>query len=163
MLPLGTSAVTLGLGFIVTLALLPNSRDFYPFLIPVAHSLVPLPFVVRVIQPALASIPNSLKQAAATLGAAPLMVWFKVELPIIARAVAVAALFAFSISLGEFGATSFLSRPDLPTLPIAISRFLNLPGSLNYGQALALATILMFVCALVMILIDLFNVRTEMN
>jgi len=163
MLPLGTSAVTLGLGFIVTLALLPNSRDFYPFLIPVAHSLVALPFVVRVIQPALASIPNSLKQAAATLGAAPLMVWFKVELPIIARAVAVAALFAFSISLGEFGATSFLSRPDLPTLPIAISRFLNLPGSLNYGQALALATILMFVCALVMILIDLFNVRTEMN
>jgi thiamine transport system permease protein len=157
MLPMGTSAVTLGLGFIVVFATLPNARDFYPILIPIAHSLVALPFVVRVMHPALASIPSSLKQAAATLGASPWQVWFKVELPIASRAAAVAGLFAFTVSLGEFGATAFLSRPDIPTLPVAIYRFLSQPGSLNYGQALAMATILMVLCALVMLIIDHIN------
>jgi thiamine transport system permease protein len=88
------------------------------------------------------------------LGASPRKVWIKVELPLISRTVAVAALFSFAISLGEFGATAFLSRPDLPTLPVAIFRFLSQPGSLNYGQALAMAAILMLVCAVVMVLVD---------
>lgn len=154
MLPMGASAVTLGLGFTVAFAMLPNARSLYPFLIPGAHALIALPFVVRVLQPALSSIPVSLKQAAATLGASPWQIWRRIELPIIARAASVAALFSFTISLGEFGATTFLSRPDIPTIPIAIFRFLNLPGDLNYGQALAMATILMLLCALVMVVID---------
>lgn len=154
MLPMGTSAVTLGLGFILTFGSLPNARNFYPILIPITHSLVALPFVVRTLQPALASIPDTLRQAAASLGASPWKVWSKVELPLISRAMLVAALFSFAISLGEFGATAFLSRPDLPTLPVAIFRFLGQPGALNYGQAMAMATILMLVCALVMFLVD---------
>jgi thiamine transport system permease protein len=159
MLPMGTSAVTLGLGFIIVFATLPNARNYYPILIPIAHSLVALPFVVRVLQPALTAIPSSLKQVAATLGASPWQVWFKVELPIASRAAAIAALFAFTISLGEFGATAFLSRPDIPTLPVAIFRFLSQPGSLNYGQALAMATILMVLCAIVMMVIDRININ----
>lgn len=154
MLPMGTSAVTLGLGYIITFGSLSNARDLFPLLIPVVHSLVALPFVVRTLQPALASIPESYKQAAAILGASPWKVWFKVELPLIMRAATVAALFSFAISLGEFGASSFLSRPDIPTLPVAIFRFLGLPGALNYGQAMAMACILMLVCTLVMFLVD---------
>lgn len=154
MLPMGTSAVTLGLGFLITFASLPNARLAFPLLIPIAHSLVALPFVVRTIQPALASIPDTLRQAGAILGASPWKVWSKVELPLISRAMVVAALFSFAISLGEFGATAFFSRPDLPTLPVAIFRFLGQPGALNYGQAMAMATILMLVCALVMMLVD---------
>jgi thiamine transport system permease protein len=142
------------LGYIITFGSLPNVRDLYPVLIPIAHSLVALPFVVRTLQPALASIPDTLRQAASVLGASPRKVWIKVELPLISRTVAVAALFSFAISLGEFGATAFLSRPDLPTLPVAIFRFLSQPGSLNYGQALAMAAILMLVCAVVMVLVD---------
>ena len=60
-------------------------------------------------------------------------------------ALAVAAGFAFAISLGEFGATVFLARPDRPTLPVAIFRFLGRPGALNVGQAFALAVVLMAV------------------
>jgi thiamine transport system permease protein len=79
------------------------------------------------------------------LGASPLKVWREIDLPIIARAVSVAAAFAFTVSMGEFGATSLLARPQYPTLPIAIYRFLSQPGALNYGQALAMATLLMLV------------------
>jgi thiamine transport system permease protein len=78
-------------------------------------------------------------------------------LPILARAGLVSAVFAFTISLGEFGATSFLARPDAPTLPVAIYRFLSQPGALNYGQALAMATLLMLVCALAIGLMEWGN------
>ena len=154
MLPLGASAVTLGLGFILVFNHPPIDVRSFPFLIPIAHSLVALPFVVRVLQPALVSIPPSLRQAAAVLGASPFQVWREVDLPIVARAGMVAAIFSFTISLGEFGATSFLARPEYPTLPVAIYRFLSQPGALNYGQALAMATILLFVCAVSIFLLE---------
>ncbi len=146
MLPLGTSAVTLGLGYILVFNRPPLDIHSFPLFIPIAHSLVAMPFVIRTISPALASIPDSLRQAAATMGAAPFRVWLEIEWPIIARSALVAAIFSFTISLGEFGATTFLARPEKPTLPVAIFRFLSQPGALNYGQAMAMATFLMIVC-----------------
>jgi thiamine transport system permease protein len=146
MLPLGTSAVTLGLGYILVFNRPPLDVRSFPLFIPIAHSLVALPFVIRTIAPALTSIPASLRQAAATLGASPVWVWREIDWPIIGRSALVAAVFSFTISLGEFGATTFLSRPEMPTLPVAIFRFLSQPGALNYGQAMAIATLLMLVC-----------------
>lgn len=154
MLPLGTSAVTLGLGFLVAFNQPPFDVRSFPLLIPVAHSLVAMPFVVRTLQPALASIPPVLRQAAAVLGASPWRVWKEVDWPIIFRATLSSAVFAFTISMGEFGATTFLARPEYPTLPVAIYRFLSQPGALNYGQALAMATVLMLVCAAGIFLIE---------
>jgi len=154
MLPLGTSAVTLGLGFIVVFNKPPFDPASFPLLVPLAHSLVALPFVVRTLLPALKSIPASLRQAAAVLGASPVRVWWEVDLPIIARAALVSAVFAFTVSLGEFGATSFLARPETPTLPVAIYRFIGQPGALNYGQALAMSTLLMVICGLGILLIE---------
>jgi thiamine transport system permease protein len=138
-LPLGASAVTLALGFIIAFGRLLIS----PWLVPLAHTLIALPFVIRTLQPAFASIPERLHQAAITLGASPFRVWQTVDLPILRRAALSAATFAFTISLGEFGATLLLARPDYPTIPVAIYRFLSLPGALNYGQAMAMATLLM--------------------
>lgn len=143
MLPLGTSSVTLGLGFMIALAHPPLDLRASPLLIPLAHTLVAFPFVVRSLVPALQSIQPRLRQAAATLGATPAQVIRHVDLPLIGRAALVAATFAFTISIGEFGATSLLSRPEYPTLPVTIYRLLSRPGALNYGQALALSTILM--------------------
>jgi len=139
MLPLGSSAVMLGLGFILSFGAWLTS----PFLVPFAHSLVALPFVIRTLQPAIASIPQRLRQAASSLGASPWEVWKNIDLPILRRPMLAAAIFAFTISLGEFGATLLISRPEYPTIPVAIERFLSQPGGLNYGQAMAMATILM--------------------
>lgn len=139
MLPLGSSAVMLGLGFIITYGKWLAS----PWLVPFAHTLVALPFVIRTLQPAIASIPQRLRQAASSLGAPPLSVWKNIDFPILRRATLAAATFAFTISLGEFGATLLIARPEYPTIPVAIERFLSQPGGLNYGQAMAMATILM--------------------
>lgn len=145
MLPLGTSAVTLGLGFIVALDSPPLNLRASPLLVPLAHSLVALPFVVRSLTPALRSIRPRLRQAAAMLGAAPAQVLRYVDLPLAGRALLVAAAFAFAISIGEFGATALIARPEFPTIPVLIYRLLSQPGAINYGQALALSTILMLV------------------
>ncbi len=163
MLPLGASAVTLGLGFLITFTKPPFDVATFPVLIPIAHSLIAFPFVLRTVQPVLSSIPRQLKDAAATLGASPWKVWWQVEVPTVSRAMLVGGIYAFAISLGEFGATSFLARADLPTLPVAIYRFLSQPGDLNYGQALAMATLLMLVCAAAISVIERIPIpgRTE--
>lgn len=157
MLPLGASAVTLGFGFIIALDRPPLNLRASPLLVPLAHTLVAFPFVVRSLLPALRSIRPSLREAAAVLGAGPLRVWGEIVLPIVGRAMLVGAVFAFTISMGEFGATALIARPQTPTLPVAIFRFLGQPGALNYGQALAMSTLLMLVCAAGMLAIERFR------
>ena len=93
-------------------------------------------------------------RTAAVMGASPWRVWREVDLPIVGRALLVAAAFAFAISMGEFGATALVARPEFPTMPVVIYRFLGQPGALNYGQALAMSTLLMLVCAVGIVLIE---------
>ncbi len=154
MLPLGTSAVTLGLGYLIAMGRPPFNLRGTSALIIAAHTLVALPFVVRSLLPALHAIRPSLREAATVLGASPIRTFLEVDLPIVWRALAVGAVFSFTVSMGEFGATSMIARPELPTLPIAIYRFLAQPGATNYGQALAMSTLLMAVCITGFVIIE---------
>jgi thiamine transport system permease protein len=144
MLPLGTSAVTLGFGFLLALDTPVDLRTSL-WLIPIAHALVAIPFVVRTAVPVMRRVRTQLREAAMVLGASPARAWREIDLPIVARAVAVGAGFAVAISLGEFGATSFIARPGSPTLPIAIYRLLGQPGTVTFGRAMALSVVLMII------------------
>ena len=154
MLPLGTSAVIVGFGFLVALGRWPIDLRTSPLIIPIAHALVALPFVVRATVPLMRSIDQRLRDAAAVLGASPARTWRVIDLPIIGRAALIGASFAFAVSLGEFGATLFIVRPDTPTMPVAIFRLLSQPGALAFGQAMAMATVLMLVTALAALAFD---------
>jgi len=154
MLPLATSAVVLGFGFNIALDAPPLNLRTSVVLLPIAHTLVALPFVLRSIVPALRSLPRHVEEAAQVLGANALMSFWHIQLPLISRALAVAAVFAFTMSMGEFGASLFVARPNNPTLPIAIFRLLGQPGEANYGRALALSSILLLVCAIGFALIE---------
>ncbi|MFJ4878742.1 ABC transporter permease [Streptomyces sp. NPDC088745] len=154
MLPLGVSAVTVGFGFLITLHQPPLDLRTSWILVPLAQALVGVPFVVRTMLPVLRAVDGRLREAAAVLGASPLRAWREVDLPMVRRALLVAAGFAFAVSLGEFGATVFIARPDNPTLPVAVARLLGRAGDLNYGQAMALSTILMVVCAVSLLVLE---------
>ncbi|MFJ8602712.1 ABC transporter permease [Streptomyces shenzhenensis] len=154
MLPLGVSAVTVGFGFLIALDAPPLDLRQSWILVPLAQALVGVPFVVRTMLPVLRAVDGRLREAAAVLGASPWRVWREVDLPLVRRALLVAAGFAFAVSLGEFGATVFVARPDNPTLPVAVARLLGRPGDLNYGQAMALSTILMVVCAAALLVLE---------
>lgn len=158
MLPLGTSAVTLGYGFIVAFNRSPVNLRASPLLIPLAHTLVAFPLVLRSLLPVWRSIRPQLRHAASMLGASPLRILREVDLPLVGRGAIVASAFAFTISLGEFGASSMLARPEFPTVPMAIYRHLSQPGALNYGQALALSTILMVFCGVGILAIESLRV-----
>lgn len=158
LLPLGTSAVTVGFGFLISLDA-PVDLRADPWLVPLAQAVVALPFVVRTMTPVLRSIDPTLREAAAVLGASPGRAWWAVDLPLLRRAVAVSAGFAFAISLGEFGATSLIARADAPTVPVAIDRLLGRPGAANTGQAFALGVVLLVITAASVLLVD--RARTD--
>ncbi len=158
MLPLGVSAVTVGFGFLITLDRPPIDLRSSSLLIPVAQAMVALPLVVRTVAPVLRSIDDRQRQAASSLGAGPLRVLLTVDVPVAWRPLLAAAGFAFAVSLGEFGATSFLARDDQPTLPVVIYRLIGHPGAENFGMAMAASVVLAASTAVVMFAVQRLRV-----
>ena len=154
MLPLGTSAVTIGFGMLITFDVSPVDWRASWWLVPVGHALVAAPFVVRAALGVSRSIDPDLRAAAATLGASPIRAWAATTLPFLRRPLATGAGLAAAISLGEFGATSFLSRSGADTLPIAIERLLGRTGQLFQAQAFALSAILAAATMVIVMLVD---------
>ena len=157
-LPLGTSAVTVGLGFLLVLNRPPIDIRTSLLIVPIAHAVVGIPFVVRTLVPMLRTVNPRTREAASVLGASPRRVRREVDLRVAARGVAVGAGFAFAVSLGEFGATSFIPRrPETLTAPLALFRLLGTPGEALRGQAMALAVALMALTAVAVFVMDLWG------
>lgn len=154
MLPLGISAVTIGFGFLITLDRPPLDLRSSPALVPIAQAMVALPLVVRTLVPVVRGIDDRQRQAAATLGASPTRTLLDVDLPTLRRPLVAAVGFALAVSLGEFGATGFLARPDRPTLPVAVYELIGRPGAANFGTALAASVVLAVVTGVVMALVE---------
>jgi thiamine transport system permease protein len=150
LLPLATSAVTLGFGYLIAFPWLRASA----LGLVLAHSLIAFPFVARSLLPALRSLPPNIVHAARALGSAPLSVLRRVELPLLLPALITAASFAFAISMGEFGASLVLTRPEFATIPVAIFDRLGRPGAVNYGAALALSLLLMVLTGAIFALLE---------
>jgi thiamine transport system permease protein len=159
MLPIATSAVTVGFGLLITFDAPPVDWRASWWLVPVGQALVAVPFVVRTVLPVLRGIDPHLHEAAATLGASPVRAWREVTIRHLRRPVTAAAGLAAAISLGEFGATSFLSRTGSPTMPIAIDDLLGRPGALVQAQGYALATILAATTVAIVVALDVTGDR----
>ena len=159
MLPLGVSAVTVGFGFLVALDRPPVDFRSSSLLVPIAQAMVATPLVVRMVLPVVRAADDRLRQAAALLGAGPVRVWAGVDLPIVSRALAGAFGFALATGFGEFGATTFVARPETVTLPVVIGRLVGRPGPANSGMALAAGVILAVACAIVVLVVDLGGER----
>ena len=155
MLPIATSAVTIGFGILITFDEAPLDWRASWWIVPIGHALVAVPFVVRATLPVLRGIDPRLHEAAATLGASPPRAWREITVPHLRRPVVVAAGLAAAISLGEFGATSFLTRSGSETMPIAIERLLGRTGAALQAQAYVLATILAVATIAIVLLLDL--------
>ena len=156
-LPLTVSAVTIGLGILITYDTAPYDFRSAWIITPLAHSLIALPLVVRIVLPVVRQIPRSLQSVASTLGATPLQTWLTVDRPLMSRAIGASAALAFAVSIGEFGATSFLTRRGSETLPVTISRLLSRPGDTLRTQAYALCVIIVVISMIAMFLIDVFR------
>ncbi|UCZ92443.1 ABC transporter permease [Gordonia sp. WA4-43] len=161
LIPLGISAVTLGFGYLIVLASLPYEIAASPAVIPLVQALIAIPVVIRIMMPALESVPVWLRHAAATLGATPFRVFATVDLPIVGRSMGAAGGFAFVMALGEFGATSFLARADTTTLPVLIGSALNRPGAENLATAMAASVVLVIATVVAVVVVEAFRPRSE--
>ena len=144
-LPLIISAATLGIGLIITFNTSPFAWRSERWFIPVIHAVIALPLVIRALEPAARAIPDSLRNASASLGASPFTTWLRVEMPLLKPALLRATGLSVAVSLGEFGATSFLSRSGSTTLPIAIAQLLGRPGAATQQAGFALAALMVLV------------------
>jgi thiamine transport system permease protein len=162
-LPILVSSVSIGLGIIVTFDTQPFNWRGSQMMLPIAHALVALPLAIRAITPVLSDIPDSLRQASSVLGATNWQVWRTIDFKIVRRAIIVAAAISAAVSLGEFGASSFLVRRNSETLPVTISRLLSRPGDILQSQGYALASLLIIFSIIVIFVIDKFSTTESAN
>lgn len=149
-LPLGVSSVTLGFGFLITLDKPPIDIRNSALLIPIAQSIVAIPLVIKLMVPVIRAIDPKMREAASIIGATPLRVRMTLDFPYLLRGIGVAIGMAMAISLGEFGATSFLSRPERPTLPVMIYTLFGHLQKSNYGMAIAGSAVIALLTAVIM-------------
>ncbi len=154
MLPMGISSVTLGFGMIQAFINPPLQIYGSWWAIVVAHTVISFPFVFRAVSNSVRSMNPELTEAAKTLGANGIQSFLMVELPQIMPGIIVGLTFGFAISIGEFGATLMLYRPEYSTIPIAIYRFL---GSRNFGAATSMSVILMLFAGISFLMIERFS------
>ena len=159
MLPLAASAITLAFGILITFDGPPLNLRSSWLIIVIVHVLIAYPFVVRSVLAVVRGIDLRLHDAAAVLGASPARVFRYIDLPITSRAMLVGATFAFAISMGEFGASLLLIRPEFSTMPVAIFRYLGQPGAERLGAALAMSAVLMMVSVLGFLIIERVRYR----
>jgi thiamine transport system permease protein len=149
-LPFVVSPVTVAFGLLL---LYPDWTASLALLVA-AYALLAYPFVAKSLTAALDSLPASYAQAAATLGARPWRVLWRVTLPLVAPALRRGMAFAAATALGEFAVTLFLSRPEWTTLTTLIYQHLGRPGAANLDAALVLACVLMGLALIAFTLIE---------
>jgi thiamine transport system permease protein len=149
-LPFVVSPVTVAFGLLL---LYPSWTASLALLVG-AYALLAYPFVAKSVTAALDNLPASYAQAAATLGARPWRVLWRVTLPLVGTALRRGMAFAAATALGEFAVSLFLSRPEWTTLTNLIYQRLGRPGAANLEAALVLACLLMLMALLAFTLIE---------
>jgi len=118
-----------------------------------AAAVMAFPLMVRAIRLSIEAVDPKLEQAAATLGASRMRVYFTVTLPLTLPGIVAGAVLAFAKAMGEFGATiTFVSNipGQTRTLPSAIYAFLQVPGGEAPALRLVAVSVVVAMAALVL-------------
>jgi putrescine transport system permease protein len=126
--------------------------------ITIAHMTFSMAYVTVVVQSRLATLDESLEEAAMDLGARPARVFFLITLPIILPAILAGWLLAFTLSWDDLVITSFVTGPGSSTLPVVIFSKVRLGVSPDIN---ALATILVLFVALFTTVFGLYMIRQQ--
>jgi thiamine transport system permease protein len=155
--PLGVSSVVLGFGFLVSF-----DAEWFPLrsswlIVPLAQALIALPMVIRLVYPALVSIGKEPIEQASLDGASAWQTFRFVESGMIKGVLLTSLSYAAIISVGEFGASTFLAYGSEGTIPTLLFRLIARPGEQNYGMAMAVSAILIAFVWAVMLLLSRYS------
>ncbi len=141
LLPLAVPPNALALGYLLTFQS-GGSIFGVPWLVLLAHAVIATPVALRAVLPAARALNQHRVEAAVLLGAPPPEAWWSVALPRMRREIAIGALLAACVSLGQLGATLLLRGGTFSTIPIEIYEAVTQSGPEENSRAVALAAIL---------------------
>lgn len=165
MLPFALSAAMIGLGVMLGIIKLnPSVAYDFRFLPALAHIIITVPFVVRIILPALRSFDLSYEDNAKVLGINSFQRFLKIKLPLMKGSILVATVFTLAMSLGEFGASFIVARnSEWVTIPLLIDSLRGKPmkDPLTVPASNAVATVLMVITMILFLIVERFRNKND--
>ena len=147
LLPIGISPVVIGLATLALAGFLPRALTSSWILLPLIQVLFAMPVAYQILRPAHSAIDRDVLEASRLDGAGRIRTAVLIELPLIKKSIALAVAFSAMVSIGEFGAASFLAFGSNETLPIVLYKLLGRPGEENLGMAMTVAGIYILISA----------------
>ncbi|MDS7595038.1 ABC transporter permease [Agrobacterium tumefaciens] len=117
----------------------------------IGHTIIAIPYAVRVIGASLASFDFSAEEAAISLGCAPLKTFFTVVLPNIRSGIVAAFILAFISSMNDVSVSLFLTGPGVSTLPINLFTYVEQHFDPSVA---AVSVLLMLLTAIVIVIVE---------
>ncbi|MFM1784246.1 MAG: hypothetical protein RLZZ579_523 [Actinomycetota bacterium] len=149
LIPIGISPVVVGLLTLALAGYLPRSLTSSWIMLPLIQVLFALPVAYQILRPSRLAIDPGLLEASRLDGAGRFRTAAFIELPLLRKSIGLAIAFGAMVSIGEFGAASFLAFGSNETLPIVLFKLLSRPGEVNLGMAMAVAAIYILISAYV--------------
>ncbi|MFD7294630.1 ABC transporter permease [Streptomyces sp. NPDC059897] len=156
MLPVAVPSVVVGLAVLVAFSQPPMLLNGTRWIVIIAHTILVTAFAYQSVSAALQRLDPAYEQAAASLGARPAYVLWKVKLPLLLPSLNAAAGLCFALSMGELSATMMLYPPDWMPLPVQIYATTD-RGSLFTGSAIAVV----LMAATLFVLLAFSRIRTK--
>ena len=156
MLPVAVPSVVVGLSLLVAFSKPPLLLNGTARIVILAHTVLVTAFAYQSVSAALTRLDPAYEQSAASLGARPAHVLWRIRIPLLLPSLTAAAGLCFALSMGELSATMMLYPPDWLPLPVAIYGATN-RGSLFAGAALAVA----LMTATLLVLLAMSRLRTR--
>jgi 2-aminoethylphosphonate transport system permease protein len=155
-LPVAVPSVVVGLSLLVAFSQPPLLLNGTSTIVILAHTILVTAFAYQSVSAALTRLDPAYEQSAASLGARPSYVLWRVRLPLLLPSLTAAVGLCFALSMGELSATMMLYPPDWTTLPVTIFGATD-RGALFAGAALA---VVLMVATLV-VLLAVSRIRTR--
>ncbi|WP_405914705.1 ABC transporter permease [Streptomyces sp. NBC_00728] len=156
MLPVAVPSVVVGLAILVAFSKPPVLLNGTRWIVILAHAVLVTAFAHQSVSAAIVRLDPAYEQAAASLGARPSSVLWRVRLPLLLPSLTAAAGLCFALSMGELSATMMLYPPDWTPLPVQIYASTD-RGALFTGSALAVV----LMTATVLVLFAVSRIRTQ--
>lgn len=121
--PLSMPMIVIGFASLFFMSRLGIGVSFTALLI--THTIVCLPYVLRTVAGVYSTLPRSYEEAAAILGANPLLVFWHVTLPLIRPGIVAGSLFSFLTSFDNLPVSYFFASASTNTLPVAMLSYLE--------------------------------------
>ncbi|MEV0783425.1 ABC transporter permease subunit [Streptomyces sp. NPDC050423] len=156
MLPVAVPSVVVGLAVLVAFSRPPVLLNGTPWIVILAHTVLVTAFAYTSVSAATVRLDPMYEQAAASLGARPSYILWRVRLPLLLPSLTAAAGLCFALSMGELSATMMLYPPDWTPLPVQIFAATD-RGSLFTGAAVAVV----LMAATLLVLFGVSRIRTR--